>query len=124
MEPALHQKSPLDAESRNQEVESDGAKAVALQKGHEEPKAHEDHDVNILKTCRKNKQNISNSVNQNHSGAHKKSNRKKCCQGCKHIFRIEKPRTFEKNLNALEQGFSNLFLMPRTHKNYDLLPNI
>lgn len=54
MKPALHQKSPLEAESRDQEVESDGTETVALQEGHEEPKAHEDHDMNILKTCRKN----------------------------------------------------------------------
>ncbi len=62
MEPALHQKSPLDAESRNQEVESHGTKAVALQEGHEKAKAHEDHDMNILKTCRK-MNNIDNLIN-------------------------------------------------------------
>lgn len=60
MKPALHQKSPLDAERRDQEVESHGTETIALQEGHEEAKANEDHDMNILKTCRLNLQNRSN----------------------------------------------------------------
>ena len=51
MEPALHQQSPLKAKSSDQEVEAHRAEAVALQKGHEEAKAHEDHHVDILEAC-------------------------------------------------------------------------
>lgn len=52
MEPSLHEQCPLDAESCQQEVEAYSAEAVALQEGHEEAEAHEDHGVYILEACR------------------------------------------------------------------------
>lgn len=51
VEEALHERSPLQRKSSNQEVESHTAEAIALQKGHEEAKANEDHHVHILETC-------------------------------------------------------------------------
>lgn len=94
MEPALHQKSPLDAECRNQEVESHGTKAIALQESHEKAKAHEDHDMNVLKTCRKMKKSIINIV----MIIRNPPNRKRCYKGCKQTVRTEKPIPVQ-NLN-------------------------
>lgn len=51
-EPALHEQRPLDAEGCQQEVEAYSAEAIALQEGHKEAEAHEDHGVHILETCR------------------------------------------------------------------------
>lgn len=52
VEPALHEQSPLQAEGGDQEVEAHAAKTVALQEGHEESKPNEDHDMDVLETCR------------------------------------------------------------------------
>lgn len=51
MEKALHECGPLQGKGCNQEVEADAAEAVALQEGHEEAEADEDHHVHILETC-------------------------------------------------------------------------
>lgn len=51
VEEALHERSPLQREGCNQEVEAYAAEAVALQEGHEEAKTDEDHHVHILETC-------------------------------------------------------------------------
>lgn len=53
MEPALHEKRPLQAERGDQEVEAHAAVAVAFQKGHEETKSNKDHHMDVLETCRK-----------------------------------------------------------------------
>lgn len=52
VEPALHQQGPLEAESCDQEVETHGAKAIALQKCHQETKSHKYHHMDILETCK------------------------------------------------------------------------
>lgn len=49
MEPALHQQRPLEAKRCDEEVETHGAKTVALEKSHQEAKAHKDHHMDILK---------------------------------------------------------------------------
>ena len=51
VEEALHERGPLQGEGCDQEVEADAAEAVALQEGHEEAEADEDHHVHILETC-------------------------------------------------------------------------
>lgn len=51
MEEALHECGPLQSEGSDQEVESHAAETVALQEGHEEAEANEDHHVHILETC-------------------------------------------------------------------------
>merc|ERR1719419_51130 len=48
VEPALHEKSPLQTKGGNQEVEAHSTEAVAFQEGHEETKSNKDHDVDIL----------------------------------------------------------------------------
>jgi len=40
--------SNLKTDGRTHHVEGDGAQAVLLEKGHQEPEADEDHDVHIL----------------------------------------------------------------------------
>lgn len=50
VEPALHEKSPLEAEGSDQEVESHSAEAVAFEEGHEEAESNKDHHVDILET--------------------------------------------------------------------------
>lgn len=52
MEPALHEKSPLETEGRNQEVEAHTTEAVALQEGHEEAESNKNHDMDILEAWR------------------------------------------------------------------------
>lgn len=56
VEPALHQQGPLEAEGCHQEVETHRAEAVALQKCHQEAKPNKDHHMDILETCKTNKQ--------------------------------------------------------------------
>lgn len=51
MEEALHECGPLQRKGGNQEVESHAAETVALQEGHEEAEANEDHHMYILETC-------------------------------------------------------------------------
>lgn len=51
MEPALHEKSPLQTKGGDQEVEAHSTEAVAFQEGHEESKSNKDHHVDILETC-------------------------------------------------------------------------
>ena len=48
VEPALHEKSPLQTKGGNQEVEAHSTEAVAFQEGHEETESNKDHDVHIL----------------------------------------------------------------------------
>lgn len=55
MEEALHECGPLQREGGDQEVEAHAAEAVALQEGHEEAEANEDHHVHVLETCTKKK---------------------------------------------------------------------
>lgn len=50
VEPALHEKSPLQAEGSDQEVEAHSAKAVALEEGHEEAESNKDHHMDVLET--------------------------------------------------------------------------
>lgn len=52
VEPALHEKSPLQTKGGNQEGETHSTEAVALQKCHEETKSNENHDVDVLEACR------------------------------------------------------------------------
>lgn len=52
MEPALHEQSPLDPESSDQEVEPHAAEAVTLQEGHEETKSNKDHHMHVLEAWR------------------------------------------------------------------------
>lgn len=59
VEPALHQESPLDPKSSQEEVEADSSKAVALKEGHEEAKAHKNHHVHILESCMVGKETCS-----------------------------------------------------------------
>lgn len=51
MEEALHERGPLQGKGCDQEVEAHTAEAVALQEGHEEAEANEDHHMHILETC-------------------------------------------------------------------------
>lgn len=51
VEEALHEGGPLQGKGCDQEVEAHAAEAVALQEGHEEAEADEDHDVHILEAC-------------------------------------------------------------------------
>lgn len=57
VEEALHECGPLQRKGCDQEVESHTAEAVALQEGHEEAKANEDHHVHVLETCAKKTKN-------------------------------------------------------------------
>lgn len=50
VEPALHEKSPLEAEGSDEEVEAHSAKAVAFEEGHEEAESNKDHHVDVLET--------------------------------------------------------------------------
>lgn len=52
VEPALHEKSPLQTKGTDQEVEAHTAEAVAFQEGHEETESNKDHDVDILEAWR------------------------------------------------------------------------
>lgn len=56
VEPALHQQGPLEAEGCDQEVETHCAEAVALQKCHQEAKSHKYHHMDILETCKTNRE--------------------------------------------------------------------
>lgn len=58
VEPALHEQSPLDSESSDEEAEPHAAKAVTFQEGHEETKSNKDHHMHILEAWRE-KPNIS-----------------------------------------------------------------
>lgn len=49
---ALDERGPLQGKGGQEEGEAHAAEAIALQEGHEEAEAHEDHDVHILETCR------------------------------------------------------------------------
>lgn len=49
---ALHEEAPLQAEGSQEQVDAHTAEPVSLQEGHEEAEADEDHDVNVLKHCR------------------------------------------------------------------------
>lgn len=49
---ALHEEAPLQAEGSQEQVDAHAAEPVSLQEGHEEAEADEDHDVNVLKHCR------------------------------------------------------------------------
>lgn len=55
MEEALHECGPLQREGGDQEVEAHAAEAVALQEGHEEAEANEDHHMHVLETWTKKK---------------------------------------------------------------------
>lgn len=50
VEPALHEKSPLEAKGSDEEVESHSTKAVALEEGHEEAESNKDHHMDVLET--------------------------------------------------------------------------
>lgn len=50
MEKALHKCGPLQGKGCDEEVESDATESITLQKCHQEPEAHKDHDMNILET--------------------------------------------------------------------------
>lgn len=52
VKPALHQQRPLEAKGCNKEVEAHSSEAVPLKKRHQETEADEDHDVDVLETCR------------------------------------------------------------------------
>lgn len=58
VEPALHEKSPLQTKGGDQEVEAHTTKAVAFQEGHEETKSNKDHDMDILEAWRKGNQTL------------------------------------------------------------------
>lgn len=58
VEPALHEKSPLQTEGGNQEVEAYTTEAVAFQEGHEETKSNEDHDMDVLEALNKGNKHI------------------------------------------------------------------
>lgn len=45
---ALHEETPLQSEGSQEQVEAHAAEAISLQKGHQEAKANEDHNVDIL----------------------------------------------------------------------------
>ena len=62
VEPALHEKGPLQTEGGNQEVEANGAKAVFFQERHEETEANEDHDVDVLEAWRDGELNVKQSI--------------------------------------------------------------
>lgn len=49
---ALHEQAPLQAEGSQEQVDAHATESVSLQESHEEAKADEDHDVDILKHCR------------------------------------------------------------------------
>lgn len=51
VEPALHQKSPLDPKGSKEEIETHGSKSITLEEHHEEAKAHKDHHMDILESC-------------------------------------------------------------------------
>lgn len=51
VEKALHERGPLQGEWCDKEVEAHAAEAIALQEGHKEAEADEDHHVHILETC-------------------------------------------------------------------------
>lgn len=53
VEPALHEKSPLQTKGGNQEVKAHSTEAVAFQESHEETKSHKDHDMHILEAWSK-----------------------------------------------------------------------
>lgn len=53
VEPALHEKSPLQTKGSNQKGEAHSTEAVAFQKCHEETKSNKDHDVDVLEAWRK-----------------------------------------------------------------------
>lgn len=57
VEPALHEKSPLEAKGGDEEVESHSAKAVALEEGHEEAESNKDHHMDVLETWEERKVN-------------------------------------------------------------------
>lgn len=48
VEPALHEKSPLQTEGGDHEVKADATEAVAFQESHEETKPNKDHDMDVL----------------------------------------------------------------------------
>lgn len=50
---ALHEEAPLQPKGSQEQVDAHAAEAVALEEGHEEPEANEDHDMNILEHWRK-----------------------------------------------------------------------
>ena len=54
MKKAAHKRRPLNDKSANEEVEANGGKAIALQKGHQEAETDEHHNVHILEHCNKN----------------------------------------------------------------------
>lgn len=53
MPQALHEEAPLQPEGGQEQVDAHAAETVALEEGHEEPEANEDHDMNILEHWRK-----------------------------------------------------------------------
>lgn len=81
MEEALHECGPLQREGGNQEVEAHAAEAVALQKGHEEAEANEDHHMDVLETYTKKKPKKQNAVTNTPKWTVKKKE--------SHISRIE-----------------------------------
>ena len=47
----LQQQAPLEAKGGQQQVDAHTAESIALQEGHQEAKADEDHHMDILKHC-------------------------------------------------------------------------
>lgn len=52
VEKSLDEDRPLEGKSSDQKIESHPTEAVALQEGHQEAEAEENHDVDVLEACR------------------------------------------------------------------------
>lgn len=50
---ALHNRTPLEAQSSKKEVETHTTETIFLQKGHEEAKPNKYHDMHILEYCKR-----------------------------------------------------------------------
>lgn len=49
---SLHEEAPLQAEGSQEQVDSHAAEPILLEERHQEAKADEDHDVDVLKHWR------------------------------------------------------------------------
>lgn len=53
VEKSLDEDRPLEGKGGDQEIESHPTEAVAFQESHQETKAKENHDVDVLEACRR-----------------------------------------------------------------------
>lgn len=70
VEKSLDEDRPLEGKGGDQKIESHPTEAVAFQEGHQEAKAKENHDVDVLEACRRGRGQVSRGREERLQGLH------------------------------------------------------